>query len=183
MRAQGTFLGLPYLDVNGNGVRDAREATALQKQNSGDADLSGLEMDFTWDAGRGVVLFANATKTRGNDQRLDEPLPRIPPLFGAAGARWQMGSGWRPWAELTYRFARPQRRLSPIDRSDTRVGPNGTDGFDVFDLRTGLSLGRHFRATAALENLFDAPLQVPRLGSVSAGLPGRLGAEFRFWRR
>jgi outer membrane receptor protein involved in Fe transport len=180
VRAQGSFLGQPFIDVNGNGARDTKEPLALQKQNIGEANLSGIEADLTLAAGGGVVLFANATRTVGDDERLGEPLPRIPPLFGAAGARWRAGTAWRPWAELVYRFARSQHRLSSIDRSDVRVGANGTDGFNVFDLRGGVSLGARLRVTAALENLFDQRYKYHGSGVLRPGFQAVLGAEYRF---
>jgi hemoglobin/transferrin/lactoferrin receptor protein len=179
-RAPGLFNGLSYLDKNGNGVKDTGEPTIYQRASIGEAMIKGVEFDASYKVHSEVTLFGNYTWTMGNDLTADVPLTRMPPTYGALGARWSGQSKLKPWAELVYHFATAQRRLSPSDITDTRIGANGTAGFHIINFRAGLSLLNKFRMTAALENLTDRAYKYHGSGVYRPGFQVVLGAEVSF---
>lgn len=69
-------------------------------------------------------------------------------------------------------------RLRPL-AGDDRIGPRGTDGFDVLTLRGGLTLDR-FRFTAAAENLTGEAYKYHSSGIYRPGRQLVLGAELSF---
>ena len=179
IRAGGTVDGLPFFDLNRNGTRQAGESLVLQRKNTGEAQIHGLEAAGRWLPHPRISVFGNYTRTAGDDRTAGVPLARIPPGFGTAGLRWSGVSRARGWAELVYAFAAAQRRLNPSDVADTRIGPKGTDGFNVFHIRGGATLGR-LRLRAAIENLTDQRYKYHASGVFRPGRQLVLGADFRF---
>jgi outer membrane receptor protein involved in Fe transport len=181
VRTRGQVDGLSFFDLNGNGVQEGGEPNVLQKENLGEARVSGWELDFAYTPSGGVTLFGNYARTEGRDLVQDAPLTRIPPAFGTLGARVSRRAlRGAPWLELVFSFAGDQRELSAADVADSRIGPGGTDGFGVLHLRGGFSVGTRFRASLAVENLTDERY---RYHSSGIDRPGRqlvLGAEYRF---
>jgi outer membrane receptor protein involved in Fe transport len=179
-RAPGLFNNLPYLDKNGNGVKDAGEPTIYQRASIGEAMIKGVELDASYKVSPEFTLFGNYTWTMGNDLTADVALTRMPPAYGALGARWTGQSRLKPWTELVYHFATAQRRISPSDIADVRIGPDGTDGFNIINFRAGLSLLNRFRMTAALENLTDRAYKYHGSGVYRPGFQIVLSAEVLF---
>ncbi len=180
LRQPGTLNGLSFFDLNGNGVRDANEPNVLLKQNLGEAEIEGFELNGKYRPHPEVTIFANYTSTRGDDVTADVPLGRIPPDFGTLGARWMGRQSSRPWVELVCHFADDQTRLSPADVSDSRIGPNGTAGFEVFHLRGGMSFGGSFAFTLGLENLTDEEYKYHGSGVFRPGRQAVVGLEYRY---
>lgn len=180
-RSAGTFEGLPFFDLDGDGVQDPGEPNVLQRQNIGEATIDGFELEWTVHLRPEWRLHGNYTSTRGTDTRTDEPLRRIPPDFGLLGLRWApAGHPRRAWAELVLQSAAAQRRLNREDVTDDRIGPGGTDGFNVFHLRGGLRLGERFRATLALENLGDERYKIHGSGIYRPGFQAVVQGELSF---
>jgi hemoglobin/transferrin/lactoferrin receptor protein len=179
-RAPGLYNGLSYLDKNGNGVKDSGEPIIYQRANLGKANIKGVELDAGYTAHPQVRLFGNYTWTYGNDLTAHAPLTRMPPKYGTLGARWSGLARVKPWTELTYNFATAQRRVSPADITDIRIGPNGTDGFNVLNFRSGVSVFERFRMTLALENLTNTFYKYYGSGVYRPGFQVVLGAEFQF---
>jgi outer membrane receptor protein involved in Fe transport len=179
-RQPGVYLGLPFFDFNDNGIQDPDEPDVLQRQNVGKATVKGVELSTSLHLGGAFTLFGNYTYTRGDDELNDVPMRRIPPHFGTLKLRWSPESGRRPWAELVYQFAAAQRRLNPSDESDSRIGPDGTDGFHVLHLRGGMWLTEHLRASLALENVFDEEYKYHASGVFRPGRQLVAQAEYRF---
>jgi outer membrane receptor protein involved in Fe transport len=181
VRTSGQVEGRSFFDLNDNGVQDKNEPNVQQKKNLGEARISGVELNLTWAPLPDLSLFGNFTRTVGDDELEQAPLQRIPPPFGTLGTRWsRRAARYAPWLELVYCFAAAQRRLSPLDAADPRVGPRGTDGFNVFHLRGGFSAGKRFRAFLALENFTDQRYKYHGSGIYRPGLQAVLGAEYRF---
>jgi hemoglobin/transferrin/lactoferrin receptor protein len=180
VRQPGTLNGLSFFDLNNNGVRDANEPNVLLKKNLGKAEVEGFEFSGSYRPRPEVTIFANFTSTSGDDSTADVPLSRIPPDFGTLGARWQGPQHRRPWVELVLHFAADQTRLSPADRTDSRIGPNGTDGFEVFHLRGGMSFGNSFEATLAVENLSDEEYKYHGSGVFRPGRQAVVGLQYKY---
>jgi outer membrane receptor protein involved in Fe transport len=179
-RSSGTYQGLPFYDGNGNGLHDEGEFDIIQKRNIGEAKIHGVEMDASYRFNSTVMAFGNYTWTKGKDAIRDIPYSWIPPDFGTLGIRFSTSATLKPWVELVYHFADSQKDLSPRDIKDSRIGPNGTDGFNVFHLRSGISVSRNSRVTVALENIFDEKYKYHASGVYRPGRQLVFGAEFRF---
>jgi len=180
LRTDGTFNGLAFFDLNGNRIQDASEVAVLKKENIGEATIDGVELDSSYVFRPGFRLFGNFTWTVGDDTIKDVPLRRIPPVFGTFGFRWSSRAGRHPWTEIVYHFAGSQTRLNPSDISDSRIGPEGTEAFNVFHVRSGMSVADIFRFTVAVENLFDESYKYHGSGLYRPGRQLVAGMELRF---
>jgi len=149
----GTYKGLDFFDLNGNGVRDANEQLIVQKVNFGESRFTGPELDVRYAPVPTVSLAANYQLVIGRDTKNDTYLYRIPPAFGAASARWSPAVSHQPWAELVFNYAAAQHRLGPDDLADVRIGADGTAGIDVLSLRSGVELMPKLTLRLAVENL------------------------------
>ncbi len=180
VRSAGTYEGLSFFDKNGNGVKESSEPNVLQRHNTGQATVQGLELEVRYRPTRSLTLFGNFTATTGDDDVTDQPLARIPPRFGTIGTRWSSRWATRPWIELVYHFAAAQRRLNPADITDTRIGAGGTDGFGVVTVRTGATVRNRLRGTVILENLTDEKYKYHGSGIFRPGRQLVVALETRF---
>lgn len=120
--------GLAYI------AEDVRPIAA--SVNLGRARIAGLETEAALDLGRWSLrtFFSIAN---GRLLGSGEYLRRMPPPLGGASARWTSAGG-RTWIEAVGYFAGTQRRLSPGDLDDARIGA----------LRTRASIAAFFNGTA-----------------------------------
>ncbi len=181
VRTNGTFRGLTWVDLNDNGTQDANE-TVFQKMNVGKAVIYGAGAQARYRVLPSLAAFGNVTWTRGNNEYTSpsQPLDRIPPIYGAIGATWTPKARFSPWAEVAVLFAGAQTRLSPADMADTRIGPDGTDGWQDLSIRAGAAFGRWVRVSAAAENLLDQQYKYHGSGVYRPGRQVVLGAEVRY---
>lgn len=180
VRGAGTYEGLPFFDRNDNGTKDAGEPNVLQRQNTGESTVQGVELEARYRPIPDVQLLGSFTATTGDDDVAQQPLARIPPKFATLGARWTSRLKAKPWAEVVFHCASAQRRLNPADVSDTRIGASGTDGFGVFTLRAGATFRSRIRGTLILENLTDEKYKIHGSGLYRPGRQLVLALETRF---
>jgi outer membrane receptor protein involved in Fe transport len=180
VRQPGTFNGLPYLDQNGNGTRDAREPDIFQLQNVGTARIEGYEGSFRYAPTVSMVITGNVTKTTGTDTLTDEPLERIPPLFGNLTLGLFGHSSRRYWAQAVFNFAASQDRLSSSDVSNYRIGPGGTEGYSVLSVRGGATFADRVRFTIGIDNLGDKAYKTHDSFVYRPGRQLVIGTEYRF---
>lgn len=176
----GTFNGLAFLDTNRNGVREPTEIAIIQNQNVGSSTIKGYELEGRYALANGFSVWANYAKANGTDTKLNQPLSSMPPGFGTAGLRYLAAGRLRPWAELVWRSSGTQDRLGAGDKINPDVKNGKLPGFDVFHVRTGVTVSDRFSVTAALQNIFDKKYR--EVGSVFYA-PGRqivLGTQFKF---
>lgn len=152
-RAEAAYLGMDWLDVNQNGVREKTEPGIYQRANIGRALVRGVEFEAEAELSRHWSLRANTSWIEGHDRVARTPLSRIPPVMGVAAVRWTPRAG--VWAEVYSLAAGRQSRLSPGDKTDHRIPPGGTPGFATWNLRGGVRVPAGGRLTLGLENLAD----------------------------
>lgn len=157
-RRPSTYRGLSFLDENGNGRQDKGEERVFQKFNVGKALIEGIEAEGELHLGKSWALFGNFDWTYGRNRTDSVPLSRIPPAKGMLGVRWTDSQG-RYWAEYYNELVRHQGRLSPRDKTDPRIDPQGTPGYATLNLRGGFRVGRH-EIVLALENLTNKDYRV-----------------------
>jgi hemoglobin/transferrin/lactoferrin receptor protein len=160
----------------------------VNKENSGDGYVHGVELSGSYKLHRDWTLWANSTWMEGT---LDiprvvggpvatEPMSRIMPATVNSGLRWWHPKG-RVWVEFATTFAAKQDRLSSSDVLDTqRIPPGGTPGYDVYHLRAGWNPCRQATITLALENLTDKDYRIHGSGLNEPGRNLILTAEVRF---
>ncbi len=112
------------------------EYPLYQKENSDRAFIQGVETSWDLYAGSSFVLRSSLTYTYGQNITNNEPLRRIPPLFGRMAVEYNLreylfGIEW-----LT---ASKQSRLARGDIDDNRIPTGGTPGWNIFNLNTGYS--------------------------------------------
>lgn len=165
-RRLGMYAGRDYWDEDDNGFRDSGEVAIYQKQNVARARIYGAELQLQYFPSEQVKLMADGQWTWGEDQIRGEPLSRIPPITARLRCRYSVRSS--TWIEGSIRAATSQRRVSARDRSDTRIGPNGTGGWTVFGLALGRDLGR-FNILMSMENISDKLYKMHGSGIDSPG--------------
>jgi hemoglobin/transferrin/lactoferrin receptor protein len=160
----------------------------VNKENSGQGYIHGLELAASLKLHRDWTLWANFTWMRGELETpvvaggadVTEPVSRLMPTTVNSGLRWQHPQG-RVWAEVAATFAEMQDRLASNDIRDTqRIPPGGTPGYDVYHLRAGWNPCRHVTMTAALENLTDKDYRIHGSGANEPGRNFVVTAELRF---
>jgi hemoglobin/transferrin/lactoferrin receptor protein len=176
-RVASTFRDLPYMDLNGNDVRDPKEESVYQRHNTGSALIRGIEAQARGPIARGWGWSANLGWCYGEDSVTGDPLRRVPPLKAVVALRWSNRRG--AWVEGYGILAGRQDRLAPGDLTDPRIRPTGTPAFATANLRAGLDVARRLRVTIAVENLFDATYRLHGSGIDAPGRTLVVGAEWR----
>ncbi len=154
------------------------------RANAASARVHGVEVAFRL-AIRAFELYSWLAWSHG-EQELQgagaEPLSRVPPLGGVAGLRYKHEKRQLS-AELSLRWAGPQRRLSSADLRDPRICPagaigcEGTDGYAVLRLQGGLELVKPVRLLLAIDNLTNASYRVHGAGFPAPGISAIAAAQ------
>lgn len=177
-RGPGSYLGLPYLDLNGNRIRDRGEEAIFQRMNMGRARIAGTELDGHVQLTRAWSAWANASWIHGVDTLQQAPLTRIPPAKGETGLRWQTQR--HIWLEPWLFYAWRQTRLSSADRADPRIARNGTPGFALAGIRAGVPLGGIGVLTLQFGNLANKAYRQHGSGIDGAGRSVDIGLTRSF---
>lgn len=154
-------------DVDGDGVTEV----VAQRQNLASARIQGVVLALELNPYQPLLLTTTYAWTRGD--ALDAagnatgPLRRIPPQQGSVGLRWQWPQGHFVGADMVW--ADKQDRLSSGDIRDARIGPNGTPGYAVLNLRGGIAAGEYGFFKLGLENLTDKRYKPHGSGVYSPG--------------
>ncbi|MEL6824328.1 MAG: TonB-dependent receptor, partial [Calditrichota bacterium] len=123
-----------------------------QKANTGEAFVAGFESSLRAEITPDLSSYASLSFSYGQNSTLDEPIGKMPPMFGRLGLRWQQQ---RYWLDGFLRFAAEQDRLSADDLDDDRIPTGGTPGWQVITLRAGFDLLDQLSIRTALENILD----------------------------
>jgi hemoglobin/transferrin/lactoferrin receptor protein len=128
-----------------------------QKRNVGKALIKGIEAEGELSILPRFSLTGNFTYTHGENRTKQEPMRRIPPLFGQVGLRYQNKQGWWLKGELT--TASEQDRLAAGDKSDVRIASRLVDGvmpgWNCWNIYAGYQY-KSIRLQASLQNMFDS---------------------------
>ncbi len=122
------------------------------KTNFAKAVVQGIELNLRYEFTPNWIANGNLTYTYGQNQTLNEPMTRIPPLNGRLGIEFNDPSGF--WANLDFLAAAKQDRLSSADENDTRIPEGGTPGWELFNLKMGYQW-KFVTLTAGLFNIFN----------------------------
>ncbi|HYR28389.1 MAG TPA: TonB-dependent receptor [Thermoanaerobaculia bacterium] len=167
-----TYNGMPFVDANGNGVRDAGEPAVRRNNNLGEARLDGWEADVRVTPISWLSLAANYTQVDGHvtSTRDAALIQRVPPPYGAASIRVTPAWSKAPWAEFVYGFNRS------FETAGTVLTPSTKD----LKLRAGFTPFNWLKVAISGENLTDEKY-IPRFtNTYHAGRRLVLTTELRF---
>jgi iron complex outermembrane receptor protein len=121
----------------------------------GDARLQGIESHVDVRVAPVVWVEGGLDYVRGNLTELDKPLPRMPPLRGRAGLRYQKNA-LQVGGDAV--FTAKQDRIYTLDTPEGPVGETPTDGYNLLKLFASYSFvsGKATSTiTARLDNATD----------------------------
>ncbi len=111
------------------------QADTFLYDNVGQAELYGSEFQTNIELTQALRIFVNASFVRGTDVNTDAPLPKIPPLQGLLGIRFEQTNG-NYWMEFSGRFLNEQDRVTENELT--------TPGYSIYDLSSGIDFGKLF---------------------------------------
>jgi outer membrane receptor protein involved in Fe transport len=100
------------------------------KQNSDASYIKGFETNLSLQLNQQFKWSSNLTYTYGQNETKNEPMRRIPPLFGQQELVWKINN---TQILIQHVFAGKQDRLAQGDKDDNRIGKNGTPNWNVFN--------------------------------------------------
>ncbi len=151
------------------GQSQVGEDIVNHNENVGESFIYGGEAILN-----GVILPRRLTGgllgsyTLGQNETDDEPMRRIPPAMASAYLRLLIPEQ-HAWLEAATDMAATQDRLAEGDKTDSRIGPDGTDRFGLLHVRAGFTAGEHFIINMAAENLTDEPYKYHGSGPLEPG--------------
>ena len=108
------------------------------KQNSDASYIKGFETNLNLQLNQQFKWSSNLTYTYGQNVTKNEPMRRIPPLFGQQELVWKKNN---TQILIQHVFAGKQDRLAQGDKDDNRIGSSGTPNWNVFNI----SLNQQFK--------------------------------------
>jgi len=106
------------------------------KENVERAYIQGVETAWDFELNKSWLFSGNLTYTYGQNITRNEPVRRIPPLFGRLSVEYKYKS-W--WMNLECMAAGRQNRLANGDIDDNRIQDGGTPGWFLFNINTGFT--------------------------------------------
>jgi len=107
------------------------EYPVYQKENSDKSYIQGVETSWDYDLSNSWSFHGDITYTYGQNITKNEPVRRIPPLFGRIAAEYNQES-WL--VNVEWLAAAKQSRLAQGDKDDNRIPDGGTPGWNVFNI-------------------------------------------------
>jgi outer membrane receptor protein involved in Fe transport len=185
--------------VNDGGTPGVGGDDTYQRDNVGRASLYGFEVQASrklsgpesdWSLGAGVAWTEGKqydetiNPATGTAPGYDVPFRRVPPLVGELSLEYEPS---KPdtvvhWGELSFVAADDQDKLSPEDKLDPRIDPNGTPGWARLDLDVGGPLGNSAgsRWSVGVHNILDRAYRMHGSGLDAPGINAVFGVEWVF---
>ena len=164
---------------NGSDTFEGRKV--YQKQNVGEAIVRGVEADLEATIFQSLSVFGNLTYTHGENVTKQEPMRRIPPLFGRTGFRYSHSSG--VWIKGEWAMAGAQDRLAAGDKSDVRIKLRMVDdampAWDIVNVYAGYS-HNYFSVQVYGQNLLNKAYRVYASGVDGFGRTLGVSSSIKF---
>jgi hemoglobin/transferrin/lactoferrin receptor protein len=122
-----------------------------QKENVERAYIQGVETNIGLELTESWHINGTLTYTYGQNITQNEPMRRIPPLFGRLGLEYSHKM-W--WGSIIWMAAAKQDRLASGDISDNRIPEGGTPGWNIFNINAGYEI-KHISMDLGIENIFN----------------------------
>ena len=134
-----------------SGITEEKSHSPLVKENVERAYIRGIETAWDYELNSSLTLSGSLTYTYGQNITKNEPVRRIPPLFGRLEVDYALK---KLWISLEWQAAGKQARLAAGDRDDNRIPKGGTPGWNIFNLSARYEMN-HISAGLTFLNLFD----------------------------
>jgi len=121
------------------------------KENAERAYIQGAETAWDLELNKSWMVSGSMTYTYGQNITRNEPIRRIPPLFGRLAVEHKL-KNW--WINLEWQTAGKQDRLASGDIDDNRIPFGGTPGWNIFNINTSYKV-RFIKIDLSLINLFN----------------------------
>jgi hemoglobin/transferrin/lactoferrin receptor protein len=171
-----------YTDIDGMIVRTPtgrmiEEDYEVTKKNAGGGYVQGVELDARYRFCNDFTVFGAFTWMDGevdtyptSEAELEtEYITRLMPPTGRLGLRWDLDAKY--WIEGACTAAAKADKLNTRDQSDTsRIPPDGTPGYTVYDIRAGWNCSDSLALSVAVENITDEDYRIHGSG---VNEPGR----------
>lgn len=161
-------------------IREGSDSIAgypvYRKENVQKGYIQGVEGDFRAALGPAFAFEAALSWQYGQNVTRNEPMRRIPPLFGRVGLQYARS---RFRCTLESLFAGRQDRLAAGDISDNRIPAGGTPGWAVVNIY-GEYTWKKLILRAGLWNLSDEDYRYHGSGINSPGRSAVFGVEYVF---
>lgn len=161
------------IDVSVDPEGDGTFMEAAQRRNVGRARIHGVESGLAYSIellevfGSYSWTFGDVLAKKNGEWEPVEPLRRMPPRQGTGGVRVLLPA--ESFAQADVAWSLRQDRLAKGDVSDPRIGPAGTPGYVVLNLRAGVGLGERGRLRVGVENVLDKQYKTHGSGIWLAG--------------
>ena len=122
-----------------------------KKENVERAFIQGAETAWDLELNKSWIVSGSITYTYGHNITRNEPVRRIPPLFGRLAVEYTLND-W--WINFEWQAADKQDRLAAGDKEDNRIPVGGTPGWNIFNVNTSYEF-RFIKIDLSLQNLFN----------------------------
>lgn len=122
-----------------------------RKENVERSYIQGAETAWDIELNKSLMFRGGLTYTFGQNITRNEPVRRIPPLFGRLAMEYKL-KDW--WINLEWQAAGSQDRLAAGDKDDNRIPLGGTPGWNIFNVNTSYTM-RFIKVDLSLLNLFN----------------------------
>ena len=121
------------------------------KENIETSYIKGAELTYATKIDQNFDLQINTTYTYGQNVTKNEPMRRIPPIFGQNRLAWHKKN---IFLSITHQFAGKQNRLAQGDIDDNRIGKLGTPHWNLINIDAGIKL-KHLHLNTSLINILN----------------------------
>ncbi len=122
-----------------------------KKENIERAFIQGVETAWEFSLNTSWLISGSLTYTYGQNITRNEPVRRIPPLFGGMVVEYKHN---KLWINIEWQTAGRQNRLAEGDKDDNRIPDGGTPGWSIFNINTGYTF-RFLNVDLSLKNLLN----------------------------
>mgnify|MGYP000748619810 CR=1 FL=1 len=135
--------------------------------------IKGAELTYAIKIDQNFDLQINTTYTYGQNVTKNEPMRRIPPIFGQNRLAWHKKN---IFLSITHQFAGKQNRLAQGDIDDNRIGKLGTPHWNLIYIDAGIKL-KHLQLNTSLINISN--IQYKTHGSGVYGMGRAVNFSFK----
>jgi outer membrane receptor for ferrienterochelin and colicin len=146
------------------------------KQNVESSYIKGFEISFSKIIHQNFNWTSNITYTFGQNLTKNEPMRRIPPLFGQNKLEWKKNN--LNFA-FTHVFAGKQDRLAQGDMDDNRIGKLGTPNWNVINLDASIKF-QHINLNTSLINILNEKYKTHGSGVYGMGRALGISVQWKF---
>jgi outer membrane receptor protein involved in Fe transport len=144
------------------------------KTNYESAYIKGFEISLDKKIGAHFKWSSNTTYTYGQNLTKNEPMRRIPPMFGQNTLSWFKN---KTSIMLSHQYAGTQNRLAQGDKDDNRIGKLGTPQWNLFNVVSTYTL-KHLEIQMGLLNLLNEKYKTHGSGIYGMGRAVNISVKF-----